>query len=248
MSLENTTASTVANATATLYWEKVLTVNWRNPIQLHVIVPTILVTCLHAYNPLDHPERNALEHESGTHHTQCCICQKSIVKQVSMVGFRCIMTKEALHVDRDFVMYRCAFINCLICTNCAPKTDATFKADHNMINGVVDQFHSVVKDLNGELFAVDMHVSLFFKCIMNRMHATHGTLIKFFGALQSNCMNCKKAKAKWICSACQLNHYCNKTCMKRDWHVHKEECKFYRHMCLFLRCTNSQEFVHIKIK
>lgn len=231
--------STTATA-ANIYWERVLTHSWRNGCQFHMIIPSVLITALHAYNPLDHPERNEIEHESGLYHTSCCMCGANVAEKVAMVAFRILLAKEPLNVSQDFVLYKAAFMNCLICKTCAPASQASLKADHDMINGVIDQFQMVALELNKELFAVDMPLSLYFKCIMNRMRVFHSDLIKFFGALESSCMYCKKKRAQWVCSACHFNHYCNKKCMKLDWPAHKEECQWYKTMTLFFALPAEQ--------
>lgn len=229
-----------------LFWETILTHSWPDECAaLHTIVPSIMYTVLHEYKPSENPDRSKLEHMSSIEHMLCCMCGMNSAGLPALVGFRVLLNKHAPTTDPEsgWVVYRSAFTSCIFCVDCSIDTHVKLKSDHIMINSVLDQFEAVAKTLAKELYMVDMPLSMFFNCIMKRMCTLHAELIGDFGQLESRCMHCKKEHARFTCSGCRMNRYCNAKCSKKDWPLHKAECAWLRRMSIFVE---EEEYVKIK--
>ncbi|KAJ3256206.1 SET and MYND domain-containing protein 3 [Boothiomyces macroporosus] len=42
------------------------------------------------------------------------------------------------------------------------------------------------------------------------------------------CSTCFRENAELRCSSCTVNHYCNVSCQRKDWKIHKLECKGFK--------------------
>jgi len=231
---ESPLQSTTENAANHRFWENVHTSSWPNQrAELHVIVPTMLITYVHDYNHEENPERTLLEHVSSIQHTLCCQCGESVAEQRCFVGFRFLFSKSKT-ADDKVVAYHSAFVSTVYCEECAVTTEVKMKCDYPMINAILDEFEAVALILNEQLYMVDMPVQMFMNCVLNRMRVLHVELLETMGTFIHHCMHCKtKRRAAFKCDGCRINTYCNKKCWKRDWKMHKRECLWLQTMSMF---------------
>ena len=56
----------------------------------------------------------------------------------------------------------------------------------------------------------------------------------------SRCQNCSKAleATRQMCAGCKVARYCNRSCQKKRWAIHKDHCRFMQLAETHLYCKD----------
>lgn len=214
------------------FWQTVLLNGFADNCVWHVVIPTLLCAGKSSWEKIASMiDMKDTEVVSAQRANMLCVqCGKNTLEEddVHIFGIRVLVAKKTCtNALERHVVHRTALCSSLFCLTCAKSKDVMGGLDANtdMHNLVLDLLEGIARDIEYESLMQDLSGPQVWKLIMERFALCHyKSTLHTLGKIDPRCSECQKPGPKSRCSSCHFARYCNDTCSRKDWPLHKGEC------------------------
>lgn len=224
------------------WWQKTLLREFANDCICHCVLPlkmqTVTATWAKISAHIDLTDETVVKAQRATLH--CYACNSNTEGSPVLFGMRIVIAKrKAISVSdgTPIFIYRFGFGTANICKKCIPRQYSGFiiNSDAIMIDYVWDNLESSASIMEHDRITVDLTGSEILQELLAIFQFKYRIMMRNLRKDEPMCANCKKPRAKQICSRCNYARYCNATCSEKDWFAyHKKVCKAFRDGPLYL--------------